>query len=445
MTVTELPCLELREWESGELPGVGLTDRDRRLVERLGGRKDAAPVLFQTSDGIRVQAAGGVGVVRFDGFEVRIQPKLAGDHLGLFRMLEFATGIDGLTQLASNPRLRVDGAHLLDVVIAMLTATAERLARGGLRADYVEREGELRAIRGRFRADRQALERFGLLDRLICRYDEHTEDIPDNQVLAQALERGARLARQPALRRRTRALAAGFAAVCTPAAFDVNRDRPRLQYDRLNRHYRPAHELAFLLLDNARPNDALRSGGPVGFGFLVNMNVLFERFVERALKSVLDAAEFRIEVQRRTSGIIWRADRSETYTRLIPDVLVTRSDEQLSRLPIDAKYKRYGDGERAVDAGDLAQAFLYAYAFAAPERPASRTAMIIHPSTDPVELVRLALEVRQQAGALAPARLCVIGVHVPTLIAETKYRAPGPTMTGLRERIEELAPPAVGS
>ena len=43
-----------------------------------------------------ITARSWVGVVRFERFEVRVVPKLAGNNIGLVEMIEFATGLDSL-------------------------------------------------------------------------------------------------------------------------------------------------------------------------------------------------------------------------------------------------------------------------------------------------------------------------------------------------------------
>lgn len=45
-------------------------------------------VALQACNGLRVRARSWVGIVRLDKVEVRIMPKLAGEMLGLVRLLE---------------------------------------------------------------------------------------------------------------------------------------------------------------------------------------------------------------------------------------------------------------------------------------------------------------------------------------------------------------------
>ena len=64
-----------------------------RLAEQLRTRpRDSLLDVRPAEGGVVIKATGAVGLVRFTNFEVRIEPKLPGNHLQLFRMVEFATG-----------------------------------------------------------------------------------------------------------------------------------------------------------------------------------------------------------------------------------------------------------------------------------------------------------------------------------------------------------------
>jgi 5-methylcytosine-specific restriction enzyme subunit McrC len=394
-----------------------MTPRDLRLAERLRRLpRDANLDVRPGNDGVAIQATGAVGVVRFTGFEVRVSSKLPGDHLGLFELVEFAGGVDDLVRVAGAPRLRHRGDSLLDFVIEVLVLETERLVTRGLRADYVERELDLAAVRGRLLVDRQYLERLGLFDRVVCRYDEHEHDVPDNQLLAVALARAAHVATVPRLRRRARALAAFLEDVCDPAALELEEARRTLEYTRHNEHYRPAHALCWMLLDNLGPDEDLQPGRTGLRSFLIDMSALFERFVERLLRCAIGSAG-NVAAQR-SASIFWRPDIAKRYAHVRPDLLVHPVGDARRRLPIDAKYKRYDGGSVAVD--DLTQAFLYAYAYRAPTDTTPPRAVLVHPSETIGEPTAVPVQVRSVTERIVDAELTVLGVHIPTCIAHAR-------------------------
>jgi 5-methylcytosine-specific restriction enzyme subunit McrC len=438
-TVDDLPGMALNEWRSGILPGASMTLRDLRLAARLRERSSDTRIDVKATDGgIEVTATGAVGIIRFDAFEVRVDPKLPGDHLHLFRMVEFAEGLDGLVELAGSPRVRGADANLLDLIVDMLSAAAERILTVGLRADYVEHEGDLPALRGRLLSDRQHLERFGLYDRVCCRFDEHEHDIADNQLLAHGLAAGARIATTPRVRRRARGLAAVLADFCDPAALDPELGPDAFVYGRHNEHYRAAHVLSWMVLERRGPDEALMSGPARLRSFLLDMNTLFERFLERVLRLALASAGVRVDPQQ-SGSIFWRPAIHKHYARVRPDLLITRVERAHARLTVDAKYKRY-DGQKA-DVGDLTQVFLYAYAYRDPEAIATPPrAILVHPSETAGVTGVTPLQVRSVAERSVDAELAVVGVHIPTVLDDVAAGG-GKSLDALADTVLRWTPP----
>jgi 5-methylcytosine-specific restriction enzyme subunit McrC len=319
---------------------------------------------------------------------------------------------------------------LLDFIIELLSSAADRILSAGLRADYVEREDQLPALRGRLLPDRQLLERFGRYDRVLCRYDEHEHDIADNQLLALALAQGARTATLRQVRRRARGLAAVLEEVCDPGALDISLGPEAFVYSRHNEHYRAAHALCWLVLHHVGLDEALSTGQASVRSFLVDMNRLFERFVERGLALALAPLNISVTTQR-SDSIFWRPDSHMRYARVRPDCVV-HIDKSSARLPVDAKYKRYF--ERRVDVDDLTQVFLYAYAYRDPRSPDPPRAMLIHPSESRGKPRRIPLEVRSVAERQVDAELTVVSIHIPTVLDEAETGG-GPTLTALAELV----------
>jgi 5-methylcytosine-specific restriction enzyme subunit McrC len=438
-TADGLPGIALAEWRSGALRDVSMTERDLRLAARLRARpRDARLEVEPAEQGIAVKTTGAVGLVRFTNFEVRVEPKLPGDHLQLLRLVEFASGVEGLVQMAGSPRIREAGKSLLDLIVELLSSATERILAAGLRADYVERENDLPAIRGRLLSDRQYLERFGLYDRVICRYDEHEHDIADNQLLALALAHGSRIATVPRVRRRARALAALLEDLCDPRSLDVALGPEGFHYSRHNEHYRTAHALSWMVLQEQGPDQALATGEARLRSFLIDMNTLFERFLERVLRLVLEPVGVAVTSQQ-SDSIFWRPDLRIRYARVRPDLLLQRRERPQARLPLDAKYKRYDN--RKVDVDDLTQVFLYAYAYRDPEATgAPPQAILVHPSEAPGDPGVTPLQVQSVAERVVDAELTVVAVHIPTVLDAVEAGG-GRSLDALRELSIGVLPP----
>jgi 5-methylcytosine-specific restriction enzyme subunit McrC len=375
-------------------------------------------------------------VARFEQFEVRVVPKLAGGNLGLVEMIEFATGLDALRRSSGTRTLATEGANLFDLVALLLAESCERIARGGLLADYVEVEDDLPAVRGRLLVDRQILKRFGQVDRVVCRYDELEHDVVENQILAAALEKCARRVRDEAVRLRVGRLRSLFAEACSPEKLNLGVARQQLTYNRLNAHYQNPHALAWLALDGLQAvKDIFTSGHTRCFAFLLDMNVLFEKFVYRLFERTLDATSYAVDYQRADRSIIWDADKNRPYSRVIPDLLVHSRLPPFRRVAIDAKYKLYD--ERKVSPGDVYQCFLYAYAFSQGrgERESPPMALIVYPST-----VGLPKSVRLRVSRnnnLAGAEIWVLAISISECLHEIRSTGRGDFQTRILQAVDK--------
>ena len=314
--------LSLAEWQTHEFSGIhAFTPEDRVLLARVNtsGRLQ----IDELRHGLRVRAFAWAGVVRFSVCEIHVRPKLSGDNLGLVELLDYTHGLDTLRRMEGpNFTAKVQDAYLLDLLVSLFVEETGRLLQRGLLADYVETEDDLAVLRGRLLADRQVLRRFGRIDRLECRFDESSTDIIENQILAAALAVCAPLVRDAAVRRRVQTLRGILDGACAPpAGLNPASVRATLVYQRLNRHYRDAHQLAWLLLEGLGVHDFHQPGALRCFAFLLDMNALFERFVTRWLTQVLGRQGLTVHSQRQDYSILWNPDQGQAYAAIIPDLL----------------------------------------------------------------------------------------------------------------------------
>ena len=421
----------LREWETAFLPGLYLTPAEARLADYLRAGTDARLHVDSLREGTRVTADSWVGVVHFEQFHVRVTPKLAGGALGLVDMIEFAAGLDSLRRLPADRLLSTESAGLFDLIALLFLEACDAVIRSGLFRDYREREEELGVVRGRLLIDQQVLHRFGRLDRLICRFDEQEYDVLENRIIAAALGLCARYATHESVRRRAHLMNALFRQLCDPEALDPATAHQDLQYNRLNEHYREAHTLAFLILRGLGIEDVLAQGTTRSFAFLIDMNVLFERFVLRLIEYALPASEYSVRYQRSDRSILWNADTNRPYAKVVPDILVIPRPSRQIQLAIDAKYKLYD--ETKVASSDLYQAFLYAYAFSAGRAAGLPRAFLVYPSSG-VSADWLRLQVRDSA-RMPAAEILALGISIPDALKEVRLSQRGPVTNAIAEGI----------
>jgi 5-methylcytosine-specific restriction enzyme subunit McrC len=401
----ERPVHRLAEWDHLQLAYGPPTNADLTTAAALGRDGANRLQLDWLHDGtLRVSSRASVGVVRLERAELHVVPKLAGGNLGVLQMVDYASGLEALHHLPGVRELETGGASLLDLVCLLLVEASALVLRQGLLRDYTVHEDAVTTLRGRLRISEQVRRRYGQVDVLECRFDEHEADVLENQLLLAGLEVARRVTGVDDLRARATRLAIAFGEVCRPATVQEREAARRIVYHRRNVHYRAAHHWALVLLERLGITDLYATGPGQSFVFLIDMNRLFEAFVTRLLTDTLEPQGIRLLPQHRTPSIVVDEDLATTYARVIPDLLVELPTGQ--RIPADAKYKRYDD--RRVDRGDVYQAFLYAFAYA---HPAAGTpfSLIIYPATSGAAGFRLAI---QNTSGLRGARIAGLPVDI---------------------------------
>jgi len=273
-------------------------------------------------------------------------------------------------------------------------------------------------------------ESFGRYEHIHCRFDERSTDIRANQVLGAAASVSARHARDARVRAKAQVVLGVLEEACDWSSRTRDALVAQFEYDRLTSHYRTAHELARLILGNTNVKDLLAAGSSRSFVFLINMNLLFERFVGVVLRRVL-ADVARLHEQPRDRSIIWDADADRRHATIIPDILIEPRANPRSRIAVDAKYKLYD--ERTTDVGDIMQTFLYAYAYQG--QAAVPRSGILYPAGSGAA-TRRRLQVRSRGGDVG-AEIDLVPLPIDKIIAELKA-VDGTALAELRHAILRL-------
>lgn len=273
-----------------------------------------------------------------------LQPKVP---LGnLFRMLEIAYSLESL----DFPDDLFNCSSLVAFYERLAHVLAHRVldrCRKGIYRSYVPHQEVLPYIRGRFQLQ-EAL-RTPWNTQAPCRYEEHTGDIEENQILAWTLwsiiHSGLCTERvMPNLRRAYRALQGVATARPFTAQDCINR-----VYNRLNSDYHPLHALCRFFLDQSGPGHA--AGDHPMLPFLVDMAHLYERFIAQWLKQHQNG-RYRVMAQERVDIDAG----SHLHFRI--DLVLYDIQSGDVRWVMDTKYKANG----SPNSEDIAQVVAYASA-----------------------------------------------------------------------------------
>lgn len=311
--------IELREYqptparltrsEVRQLLGTGLVD-----LKPLSGEGE-----------YELKAGSTVGTVVLPSILLLIRPKIGLKNL--FFLLGYGMGI---MSWADERFPYEEDPDFLQAVAYLFEAEVSRAARRGLVRGYQARQETLSTLRGRIDMAGQIRARQGRPFPLECSFEEYTEDIELNRIVKAALRRILQVpALSPDLARRLRFRYRIFDEVAS-AAYDPGLV-PGIDFSRLNEHWKPAVELARLILNQESLRDEISK--VVSISFTVDMNHLFERFVENVVGQ-----------QARNAGMQLAAQAPRQLAENIsmkPDLVLRGGGSDLA--VGDAKYKEPRD------------------------------------------------------------------------------------------------------
>ena len=294
-----------------------------------------------------------VGAFELGDLSVFIRPKL-----DIPKLIFIACYAMDAFELREGERFHFAEAETLpDAMALSLWVAARRAFERGLLHGYRTEEESLYTVRGRIRVGDQIRRRFSMPFPVEVRYDEFTEDIVANRLVkAAAWQLGRMRLRSPKARDGLREVAARLGNV---SLVEFAHDVPEVRFDRLNERYREVVTLSRLVL-RRRLFESGR-GGVSAPGFHMDMNVVFQRFVTRALREALGVSDRTLRSDAELGGGHRISLAEDGRIRLKPDL--SWWDGPRCTFVGDAKYKHI---KTNVPNADLYQLLAYATALDLP-------------------------------------------------------------------------------
>jgi 5-methylcytosine-specific restriction enzyme subunit McrC len=267
-----------------------------------------------------------------------------------------------------------DKARVLEPLVRHFNESVEELLQDGLLANYVEQEENLRVLRGRLAFSKHLAQNVVRQDRLYCRFFQAEVDIPENQVILWALvllDREGDWSQDVRQTLHSHILHFGGVAL---RQF-LPRQCPVFHYDRLSSRYRKVHDWCRLFIDLFSISN--RPGERTFYGYLLDMNELFERFVISAFKRAEESVPLVSVKDHRSHHL--DLDRS---TVIVPDL--TLEGPNRSMVAVDAKYKRTKPQKQAKHP-DLYQVISYCVAMGLIDQASTPTpvqGILVYPAAE---------------------------------------------------------------
>jgi 5-methylcytosine-specific restriction enzyme subunit McrC len=359
----------VKEWESVTVSDGG----DERAISRR-----TADSLIAAAQASRIGGADGekilingyrrliarqvVGVLAAPGATLEILPKIDGLDDGstrrcLVHMLARVFDLD----IASGAMAALDwqSHDLLEIIISLFCDQLIEAVRRGLPRRYKPEEADRAVLRGRLDVQRQFTVLAARPQKLACRYDELSADIPLNQIMRAAVTRLGFLTRASENQRRLTELAFAFDELSSIPVNQLPWDLVVL--DRTNAMW--ASLLRFVELLLGRRFQTTSSGVETGYSLLFEMNTLFEQYIGRTLRSALADKGLEVRLQGPRDHVLSSGNDQHFVTR--PDIVVSQRGNPV--FIIDTKWKRLNsaidDPKHGIAQSDIYQMVAYAQVY----------------------------------------------------------------------------------
>ncbi len=347
--------IKLYEWTridpktNVSLKGISLEGRDLGIVNDVGKMLE----ISEMKDGLMIQSNSWIGILQLSNITIEVVPKIS--IANVMAMIEYSYDIEEISTIPNEFSFKETEWTLPDLMIFYLLKKVDTLIRAGLYKSYITHERNLRAYRGRLNIIQNIKTNKFRRDRLFCHFDELEYNNVENRIILSTLVYCMKITRSNYLQKKIAKQITIFSSIVEP--LDLYRvDFKSITYHKLNEKYNEVHALCQLIINSMGIGD-LKSTfhGRRAFSFFINMNQLFERFVERILKEFL--VDYKIEPQKADFSVILHCDGSHCNKSIRPDIKISEKISSRLLSILDCKYKI------DIDAKDLYQIFIYVLAY----------------------------------------------------------------------------------
>ncbi len=281
------------------------------------------------------------GVIKTDNLIIEINPKIGLENL--FYLINYCYDIP--IQFDEHVPLLLSEEIFNYYVYLFVNAVKEIVSRG-IYKKYLDITDSIIYIKGRLLIEKNIRQQVATQLKNICRFDEFSEDIPENQILKYVLKKLIKIIEDKNINKLLR-----YCHIYLKDIRDLkiitNDDFTNIIFTRLNKNYKYPLKLAKLFMDNFFIKDVTGYTGVSSF--LVDMNKLFEIFTFKALEERFEDSEYEVKYQKRYSL------DDENIINIYPDIIVFKNDKPIC--VIDTKYKLLKKGE--YNTSDIYQMITY--------------------------------------------------------------------------------------
>lgn len=288
--------------------------------------------------GIRIKAQNYIGAATFSQFHLKIIPKIYNKKekevwKNIASCINFIQGFSSAKILEyQKTSFQNENEYLQDFLIWSLVFECESLLQRGLLKSYVEHDENLPYLRGKLVLKNQFQNDVQKKVQFFCEFDELEYDNIENRIIFYSLLLCEKIAISPNLKQNVFKLIQQFSSMVqkTPI-FISDVERVQRNYSRQNLHYKDAHSICKLILENVGISDFYHTQIPFSIPFFVNMNDVFEDFVTKLFMKYGDSDDVLPQATQKA----WDVDEKTART-MKPDIILRKNQ---SLTIVDVKYK----------------------------------------------------------------------------------------------------------
>lgn len=342
-------------------------DNLKAFIYKLSGETDNTDILkfmnirYKRNLGEVVSIRNYVGLIQMNnGFQIEVLPKISlGERddegyketkkvfLKMIRSLK-----DFPSKVFNDASLKVDRMNLYELFINMYLQEVRQLVKRGIKSAYVPLEDNLRYYKGKLLVGQQIRANIGHKERFFVSFDEFQLNRPENCLIKATLQKLQKLTASAENAKEIRQLLTAFEMV--EPSTNYQKDLSRIVIDRNTKEYEMLMQWSKVFLMNQ--SFTMFSGSTVSRALLFPMESVYESYVARQMKKVMEPAGWSVRCQDRGQYLFMKP-RQQFALR--PDLVLQRGD---SKVIMDTKWKRLIDNERTnygISQSDMYQMYAY--------------------------------------------------------------------------------------
>jgi len=325
------PPLILREHQTIEFLGENLQilEEDQDLGQFLVDKKID---IIETKRGIRISTGPYIGSAEFSNFILIVNPKFTKlKNIGKF--VDYAYDIKDKDILDYEIKFNEKENQPMELIIQLFTNQCKKLLQKGLVKSYQIHQETVPFLKGKLLLQQQIKNQSKFNLQFACEFDEFTENIVENQILLSTLNRCYHMTSSHHRKSTIQKIIRHMDSEVELRRIGIE-DFKKVQYTRLNSHYKKPHELAKLILRHLGLFDFKKQSASFVVPYFIPMYQVFEDFLAQLFDE-----NYSMTIDSQVSTTSWKVNGNVTSIR--PDLITyyTKLPKKGKEISIiDAKY-----------------------------------------------------------------------------------------------------------